>query len=172
MSGQKTSGVDASTVRQRAAAYRESFSRWRRKRPFPGAVLLLLGGLITAWVPIQLASDLMLVGRMVTGVGLLWSALMLTAGVFALKFPEQSNKIGIIGVVVSILSLFGALGGLLVGMVLGIVGGNLCYGWHLDDDLAEEVHADNSRFSWADEDDEAATEDGRSRIARLIGKVR
>jgi len=32
--------------------------------------------------------------------------------------------------VFSVLSLFGAFGGLLVGLVLGIVGGSLCTSWH------------------------------------------
>lgn len=112
------------------AERRRSFAEWRAERPFAGGVLLMLAGLLISWVPAHMAFELLLVGNLTTYVGVLFSVLVFLTGVFALRLPEFSDELGILGVVLSILSLFGALGGLFVGMLVGIIGGNLCYAWN------------------------------------------
>lgn len=47
--------------------------------------------------------------------------------------PEKVQIFGVIGMIFSILSLIGAFGGLIIGMLLGIVGGALCAAWGPDE---------------------------------------
>lgn len=120
------SNADGETSRRR-----QRFDEWRVQRPFAGGMLLMLAGLVIAWVPMNLATQLLFIGGPVfVYVGVLFAVLVFLTGLFALRLPEFSQEIGILGVALSILSLFGALGGLFVGMLLGIVGGNLCYAWN------------------------------------------
>lgn len=129
---------------------RARFSEWRHERPFMGGVLLLLSGLIIAYVPMQFATELLLVGGSFTFIGLLFAALVFLTGVFALMRPDLSRELGILGVTMSILSIFGALGGLVVGMLIGIVGGNLCVAWQPSSDEEETSSAASSSATAAD----------------------
>lgn len=113
----------------RLGAWRRQFAAWRRGRPFAGGVLLCVAGLLIAWVPLQFATEVMLVAGELAAIGLAFAGFVFLTGVFALLRPAQSSVFGAAGVLLSILSLFGALGGLLVGMLVGIVGGNLCIAW-------------------------------------------
>lgn len=112
---------------------RRRFREWRSERPFAGGALLILASLVIAWVPAQFAFELLFIGGTYTVIGLVFALLVFLSGAFALMRPEMSRAFGIAGVAFSILSLVGALGGLLVGMILGIVGGNLCIAWQPDD---------------------------------------
>jgi len=134
---------------QRLAETRARFDRWRHDRPFLGGALLLLAGLVIAYVPMQFATELLLVGGSFTFIGLLFAVLVALTGVFALMRPDLSRELGILGVAMSILSIFGALGGLVVGMLVGIVGGNLCIAW---DPSADEEPATPSSSSGATAD--------------------
>lgn len=111
----------------------ERFQEWRSERPFWGGALLMLAGLVIGWVPIQFAAELVFIGGTFTVIGLVFAAFVFLTGVFALHRPELSTILGITGVALSILSLLGALGGLFVGMLIGIVGGNLCVAWKPED---------------------------------------
>lgn len=128
MSFPTTSTDGGASVTEQASA-RERFAEWRRSRPFAGGVLLMVSGLLIAYVPLHFATELLLIGGAFTFIGLLFAVLVFLTGVFALYRPEFSTMIGVIGIAMSILSIFGALGGLVVGMLLGIVGGNLCVAW-------------------------------------------
>lgn len=108
---------------------RVRFREWRANRPFAGGVLLMLAGLLIAWVPLQFAFELLLVGGSYTYIGMIWAIGVFLTGAFVLYRPEFSTIFGVLGVVLSILSLLGALGGLFLGLILGIVGGNLCVAW-------------------------------------------
>lgn len=94
-----------------------------------GALLLMIGGLIIGWVPIQFATELAIVGGSFTVIGLVFAVMVFLTGAFVMARPELSTIFGVIGIALSILSLIGALGGLFVGMIVGIVGGNLCVAW-------------------------------------------
>ena len=105
------------------------FNDWREPRPFWGGVLLMLAGLIIGWVPIQFATELAVIGGAFTVVGLVFAVMVFLCGAFVLARPEMSTIFGVLGIALSILSLVGALGGLFVGMLVGIAGGNLCIAW-------------------------------------------
>lgn len=89
----------------------------------------MLAGLIIGWVPIQFATELAVIGGAFTVIGLVFAVMVFLTGAFALARPEMSTIFGILGIALSILSLVGALGGLFVGMLIGIAGGNLCIAW-------------------------------------------
>ncbi|SER09258.1 DUF6114 domain-containing protein [Natrinema salaciae] len=118
------------------------FNDWRAQRPFLGGVLLCLAGLFITWVPMQILPDLLFVGGRMTGflaIGTLFGVFVFLSGVYALYRPEHSTEIGVVGVVLSIFSLFGSLGGLFLGMLFGILGGNLCIAWIPADDADDAV---------------------------------
>lgn len=110
---------------------------WRAERPFLGGVLLIVAGLIVGYVPIQFTLELILVGGAYTAIGLLFAVLMFLTGVFALLRPDLSTILGIAGVAFSILSVVGALGGLLVGLLIGIVASNLLISWQPPESAGE-----------------------------------
>lgn len=113
---------------------RARFAAWRHERPFWGGLLLMLAGLVIGWVPAQFAGELVFVGGTYTVVGLVFAAFVFLTGAFALYRPDLSTILGVSGVALAILSLLGALGGLFVGMLVGILGGNLCVAWSPPDD--------------------------------------
>ncbi|MFC7238549.1 DUF6114 domain-containing protein [Saliphagus sp. GCM10025317] len=134
---------------------RERFNEWRMQRPFLGAILLCLAGIIITWVPMQILPDIIFIGGEMAGflsIGAMFGVFVFVTGVFALYRPGSSDVIGVVGVVLSIFSLFGALGGLLVGMLLGILGGNLCLAWQP-----------------REEEEEAS---GPSTVDRAVGRLR
>lgn len=99
-------------------------------RPVLGAVVAMTGGLLVLWIGINLAPILF-----VPHSGLYWSGLiiglsMLTAGILVVFYPRLHVLLGAVTIVLSILSLVGAAGGLIIGSILGIFGGALIVGWN------------------------------------------
>lgn len=120
-------------IRRRIDERRSRFGEWRQGRPFMGALLLMIGGIIIGWVPIQFATELAIIGGSFTVIGLVFAAMVFLTGAFVMARPEMSTIFGVIGIALSILSLIGALGGMFVGMLVGIAGGNLCIAWRNPD---------------------------------------
>ncbi|WP_247006005.1 DUF6114 domain-containing protein [Halorientalis litorea] len=120
-----------STVSRRRLA---RANRWRRGRPFGGGVLLILGGLMVTYVSGGYARDLLLIGGAYTSIGLVVALLMVLSGIAALAMPEESSIVGIVGTAMALLSLLTALGGLLIGMLLGIHGGVAVWAWEREDE--------------------------------------
>lgn len=143
------------------------FNDWRATRPFMGGVLLCLAGFIISWVPMQILPDLIFIGGRMTGflaIGALFGVGVFLSGAFALTRPAHSDTIGVVGVVLSILSLFGSLGGLFLGMLLGILGGNLCIAWHpTDEETVDDAVTEPSSV------DRAAAR-VRNGVVRVVGK--
>lgn len=131
------------------------FNEWRADRPFWGGFLLMLGGLLIGWVPLEPALNLAVIGEPTPIIGLLWAVIVFLSGAFALSRPDQSRVFGIAGIAASVLSLFGALGGLFVGMLLGIFGGCLCVAWmnpeSQSDTDTEAAASEEAQFSWQDD---------------------
>jgi hypothetical protein len=98
-------------------------------RPVLGSGLLIVAGLLVVLVTWQFTLELLLIGGAFTAIGFAWGALMILSGALALSNPELSTPIGAAGVVFSILSIVGALGGMLVGIILGMAGGSLLIAW-------------------------------------------
>ncbi len=105
-----------------------NFKKWRNKRPFWGAALTVLAGLLILYIPIHLFAIAFIPGSLVF-LGFLFGGLTLIIGILAFIFPQFSTVFGIITVFLSVLSIMGALGGFLIGTILGIIAGSLCIAW-------------------------------------------
>lgn len=109
---------------------RAAFARWRRERPFWGAVLIALGGIE------EFFSGQLDIGKIHIQLGLeglqalvIPAVLVLLAILIALM-PVHRIFYGIIALVLSLYSLIGVnLGGFIIGMVLSAIGGILAVAW-------------------------------------------
>ena len=120
------------------------FSRWRRRRPFWGGTLLVLSAVFTGYLPAAYDRFVFVpTGRFTTS-AVLFAVVLLLCGVTVMTFPSVSGLFGILGMLVSTLALLGALGGFLLGTVLGGLGGVLSFAWQPPDE--------ERRFSWEDDD--------------------
>ncbi|MEH7096256.1 DUF6114 domain-containing protein [Neobacillus vireti] len=107
---------------------RERFKKWRARRPFWGATLCSLSGLIILYVPAQLYELAAGPGSMLF-TGFFFGGLTLLMGVLSYVMPKLSTLLGILAIFASVLSILGALGGLLIGTILGIIGGAILIAW-------------------------------------------
>ncbi|MEV7452551.1 DUF6114 domain-containing protein [Streptomyces nigra] len=111
------------------AGGRAAFRRWRYGRPFWGGLLLALGG---AWILLTMKASLKVVLHIgMQGLaGYLLPGLMVLLGLLTLFNPTQRLFYSITGVLVSLGTwLTSNLGGFLVGLLLGVVGSCLVFGW-------------------------------------------
>lgn len=106
----------------------KGFKNWRARRPFWGGLLCMISGLIILWVPAQLYEVAATPGSMIV-VGLLLGGITLLMGVLSYIMPKLSTLLGILAILASTLSIMGALGGFLIGTILGIIGGSFCIAW-------------------------------------------
>ncbi|MFF0300636.1 DUF6114 domain-containing protein [Streptomyces sp. NPDC004562] len=111
------------------AGRRAAFRRWRHGRPFWGGLLLAFGG---AWILLTMKASLKVVLHIgMQGLaGYLLPVLMVLLGLLTLFNPAQRLFYSITGVLVSLGTwLTSNLGGFLVGLLLGVVGSCLVFGW-------------------------------------------
>ncbi|SDM45597.1 hypothetical protein SAMN04488137_0219 [Fictibacillus solisalsi] len=106
-----------------------SVRQWKYERPFTGSLLTLISGALTLWVPLNLIVKAFLPGT-VSVIGIFFGGMILLLGAIAMSFPQFSKVLGIITIFLSILSVIGALGGFLIGTLLGITGGSLMIAWN------------------------------------------
>ncbi|MFC5972802.1 DUF6114 domain-containing protein [Halomarina salina] len=133
------SSVKQSRPVRTAAGYRSRFQTWKRARPFWGGLLLTLSGLVIGIIPMDLAMKFALIPTEFAFVGLIFAIFVVLCGLFALAKPPLAEFFGAAGMLISIISIFGALGGFVVGTVLGILGGSLCIAWVGPDEQASET---------------------------------
>lgn len=105
------------------------FRRFRHTRPFWGGVLVLVAGLEIGSLPFGPTDALIRAGASAVA-GLACAVLLVALGLLILAVPSQRFVAGFAAVVVSLAAfVFSNLGGFVVGMLLGIVGGSLAFGW-------------------------------------------
>ncbi|WP_324786986.1 DUF6114 domain-containing protein [Streptomyces sp. H51] len=116
---------DAGTAR----GVRAGFGRWRAGRPFWGGLLLALGGaeiLLTEKASLKVVMHIGMQGL----AGYLLPALMLLCGLLTLFSPAQRLFYSIVGVLSSLGTwVTSNLGGFFIGLLLGLVGSCLAFGW-------------------------------------------
>ncbi|HSU80758.1 MAG TPA: DUF6114 domain-containing protein [Candidatus Angelobacter sp.] len=103
-------------------------NRWRRQRPFGGALSLIISGLLILWVPISMAPIALMPGSF-SILGIVFGGMVFLLGMIGLFLPKYSQLVGVLGIFFAVLSLLGALGGFLIGTILGIIGGAGCFAW-------------------------------------------
>ncbi|MFB4167723.1 DUF6114 domain-containing protein [Virgibacillus sp. JSM 102003] len=114
--------------KHRKVANGGKFKKWRNKRPFWGASLILLAGLMILYIPLHLYAIAFIPGSFVF-VGFLFGGLILIMGILDYIYPQFSTVFGVVTIFLSILSVMGALGGFVIGTVIGIIGGAMSIAW-------------------------------------------
>jgi uncharacterized protein DUF6114 len=119
-----------------AVGYRRAaFRQWRRTRPFWGGFLLLLAGIELLLIPL---SGILLHGAVklvvyigIGGVfGVLLGVLLIACGLLLWLNPAHRTFYAIAGVLLAVLSFIASnFGGFFIGMLLGIIGGSMGFGW-------------------------------------------
>ncbi|MFF0090069.1 DUF6114 domain-containing protein [Streptomyces canus] len=122
------SGPESEGVRQ-PVFVEDAFTRWVYGRPFFGGLWLTLGG---AWILLTMKASVKVVLHVgMQGVaGYLLPTLMVLLGLLILFSPEQRLFYSITGVLISMATwVTSNLGGFMVGLLLGVAGSVLTFGW-------------------------------------------
>jgi len=123
-------GFGAAVVSRRAA-----FRRWRRTCPFWGGFLLLLAGIELLLIPLSgifIHGAVKLVVHIGIGgvFGVLLGVLLIACGLLLWLNPAHRTFYAIAGVLLAVLSFIASnFGGFFIGMLLGIIGGSMGFGW-------------------------------------------
>ncbi|MFJ3336501.1 DUF6114 domain-containing protein [Streptomyces sp. NPDC086766] len=108
---------------------RAAFRRWRARRPFWGGLLLMLGGaeiLLTEKASLKVVMHIGMQGL----AGYLLPALMVLCGLLTLFHPVQRLFYSLVGILLSLGTwLTSNLGGFFLGLLLGVTGSCLAFGW-------------------------------------------
>jgi hypothetical protein len=99
-----------------------------KQRPKLALTLVCLSGLAILWMPVSLYWLAFVPGSFAFA-GILFGSLVLGCGVVGWLMPQYVRLLGAFVIILSIASIIGALGGLIIGTLLGIVGGSLCIAW-------------------------------------------
>ncbi len=92
-------------------------------------IFVLLGGLIVAAIGAIFTFFAFGVGAIIGIFGLIWGIIIIVGANNLRAHPEQHVTWGVIILVFSLISWVGAVGGLLIGFLLGIIGGILAISW-------------------------------------------
>lgn len=111
--------------------FRVAFRAWRRSRPFWGGLLVLLGAaeiLGTYRAPFGMVLHFGLYGL----AGYLVPAMLALLGALIIFDPPHRTFYSILAVLAALATwMTSNLGGFVVGMLLGVVGGSLAFGWQV-----------------------------------------
>lgn len=106
-----------------------AFAGWRHRRPFGPGVLIMLGGaeiLLTQRASISVV----LAAGADTLVGYVLPVIMIVCGALIVLNPRQRLFYSIVAVLASLATwVTSNLGGFFVGLLLGLVGSSLAFGW-------------------------------------------
>jgi len=97
-------------------------------KPVTAAVLSLLSGVFILGIGLTLLSLSMIPGSL-SYLGLLEGMIICTLALLLLVYPRLSVILGAFIIILSVISIFGAFGGLIIGTLLGMLGGTLAVAW-------------------------------------------
>jgi hypothetical protein len=109
--------------------------QWRRSRPFAGGLLLVSAGIELLFIPLSGvflhgAAGLAGFGGLAGSYSVQVALLEIACGVVVWVKPAHRASCGVAGAVLAIISFVtSTLGGFFAGMLLGITGGSLAFGW-------------------------------------------
>jgi len=118
------------SFKERMQAEQGDFRLWRLRRPFWGSVLMILASILILVGPLSpsILRFALLPGSTIWA-ALLVGGLLLVMGIVQMLVPSLSTFTGAVGVVLSLISIIVALGGFVVGMLLGLIGSALGVAW-------------------------------------------
>ena len=131
----RPAGGPAAGARDRAGQAWQAFRAWRRSRPFWGGLLLLLAGIELLAIPLLSVlahgSVKVVIYIGIGGVfGVLIGGLLVACGLLIWFHPVQRVFYAIAGVLLAVASFVATnLGGFFFGMLLGVTGASLSFGW-------------------------------------------
>lgn len=99
-----------------------------------GIIILIVGIVITV-VGAIFTLPIGGIGALFGAFGMLWGIIIIAASVMMFQRPGQHALWGSIVIVFSLVSIFGALGGVFIGLILGVTGGILGIIWTPDNRL-------------------------------------
>jgi hypothetical protein len=106
-----------------------ALGRWRRSRPFWSGLLIVLGGteiLVSERAPVRVILHLGVQGI----AGYLLPIVVILCGLLLWFNPQQRLFYSILAVIVTLGTwVTSNLGGFFIGLILGVVGGSLAFGW-------------------------------------------
>lgn len=140
--------TDATDERGRLTRLRHGFTRFRRTRPFWGALVLLAGAYFIARPLLGGTFEFYTTVGVRSITPLLLAGGMAAAACVALVVPAQRHFPAIVAMMLAVASLpLANLGGWLIGMVLGITGAGLVFAWapYTDKQLARFAERDARR---------------------------
>lgn len=97
-------------------------------KPVTAAVLSLLSGVFILGIGLTLLTLSMIPGSL-SYLGLLEGMIICALALLLLVYPRMSVILGAFIIILSIISIFGAFGGLIIGTLLGMLGGTLAVAW-------------------------------------------
>lgn len=101
---------------------------WSHQRPCWGAFCVLVASILILWGPVSLLQS-PIISPGTLWAGLVVGGLLFVMGLIELFAPSHALMAGSIGVVLSLVSLIAALGGLGMGMLLGVIGSSYAVAW-------------------------------------------
>ncbi|WP_206071945.1 DUF6114 domain-containing protein [Antrihabitans stalactiti] len=105
------------------------FRRFRQTRPFWGGLFVIVAGVIIGYIPLGPISLIIHAGRGAI-YGYAIAVVLIAMGLLIWFMPSQRRLAAIVAVVASLLSFpLTNLGGFIAGMMWGIVGGAMAFGW-------------------------------------------
>ncbi|GAA3387645.1 DUF6114 domain-containing protein [Streptomyces roseoviridis] len=124
-----TDGALAAPAAGRRRHLWQDFRRWRHRRPFGAGLALALGG-AEILVTQRASVSVVLAAGADSLAGYVLPIMMVVCGVLIVVNPRQRLFYSVIGVLASLASwVTSNLGGFFVGMLLGLVGSSLAFGW-------------------------------------------
>jgi hypothetical protein len=127
----ETEPVPAVAPASRWRRFRLGFRAWRHRRPFWGGTLVVLGGgeiLFTYKAPLPVVLHFGLYGL----AGILVPAMLVLVGAMILGDPAHRTFYAVLAVLAALGTwLTSNLGGFIIGMLLGVLGGSLAFGWQV-----------------------------------------
>ncbi|MFI8521781.1 DUF6114 domain-containing protein [Streptomyces sp. NPDC085481] len=106
-----------------------AFRRWRHRRPFGAGVAVALGG-AEILVTQRASMSVVLTAGADSLVGYVLPIIMVVCGLLIVVNPRQRLFYSVIGVLASLASwVTSNLGGFFIGMLLGVIGSSLAFGW-------------------------------------------
>lgn len=102
---------------------------WLRGRPFLAGVFLIVGGAVIIGLPLAPLPVMLRIGFAAIA-GVVIGVVLIVGGLLLWFMPSNRVPIAVVCAAVSVLSLVASnLGGLIVGMMAGIIGSCLAFGW-------------------------------------------